>query len=85
MSLSVSLDIAQVLDITQEIDHLTELINVEIGRREGVTEDDLDGLTCEVLGDLCDFIRGREGGLPGGEMKEIVHTWIEDRLAEART
>ncbi len=83
MPLSLTLDIAQVLEITEEGDRLTDLVNAEIRRRGGVPEDGLDALVYEILGDLCDYLRNREGGLPGGEMKTVVHTWIEDRLAEA--
>ena len=83
MAVRVSLNIAQVLDITQELDHLNDLVNAEIRRRGGVPKEYWDELTFEILDDLCNYIRTREGGFPGSQMKEIVHTWIADRIAEA--
>ena len=84
MPLTMSFDIAQVLDITGEVEHLTELINAIIRQREDVLEEDIEDLTFEVLGDLCAHLKDpAQGRLQGRDMKTVVHTWIEDRLAEA--
>ena len=84
MPLTMSFDIAQVLEITGETEHLTELINAIIQQREDVLEEDIEDLTFEVLGDLCAHLKDPTwGGLRGRDMKTVVHTWIEDRLVEA--
>ncbi|MDV2482524.1 hypothetical protein F8E02_11040 [Methanoculleus sp. Wushi-C6] len=49
------------------------------------TEDELDAVVFEVLGKLEAYLQGiaREKGLHGRDLKPIVQTWVEDRLAEA--
>ncbi len=84
MPLTMSFDIAQVLDITGEVEHLTDLVNAIIRQREDVLEEEVDDIIFEVLGDLCAHLKDpARGGLRGRDMKTVVHTWIEDRLVAA--
>lgn len=53
---------------------------------ERATEEEVDAVIFEDLGDLDDRLRGlaREKRLPGREIKPIVQAWVEKCLAEAK-
>ena len=75
----------QVLDIAAA--RLLDLYNVRLAARgiERATEDEVDAVVFEVLGELEAYLQGlaREGGLRGRDLKPIVQAWVEERLAEA--
>lgn len=84
MPLSLSLTLGQVLEITDEFEHISDLIKAEIQRRGGILEGEeaYDEVAFPIFEALCDYIRNEAGTLKGSEMKTVVHTWIDERLAE---
>ena len=84
MSLKVRFTIAQVLDITDEEDHLHELVTATARARGGVLDDEVEPLIFGILEGLEDYLmeQSRAGKFRGPDMKEIVSAWIDERLAE---
>lgn len=84
MSLKVRFTLAQVLDITDEEDHLHELVNATVRARGGVYDREVQPLIWGILEDLEDHLveQSRAGKFRGPEMKEIVSAWIDERLPE---
>ncbi|CCJ35328.1 hypothetical protein BN140_0405 [Methanoculleus bourgensis MS2] len=84
MSLKVRFTIAQVLDITDEEDHLHELVTATARARGGVYDREVEPLIFGILEDLEDYLveQSRAGKFRGPDMKKIVSAWIDERLAE---
>lgn len=75
---------AQVVDITNEEDHLHDLVNATVRARGGVLDDEVQPLIFAILEDLEDYLveQSRAGKFKGPDMKKIVSAWIDERLAE---
>lgn len=89
MPIRLKIDVGHILDITDEFEHIGDLINAEIQRRGGIPPgvEAYDAVAFPIFETLEDHIRTEVGvikglDLQGPRMKEIIHSWIEDRLAE---
>jgi len=87
MPFTVKFNMEQVIDIADAEDRLLDLYNMMLVARGQMqpTEDELDAVVFEVLGELEAYLQGiaRNGGLRGRDLKPIVQAWVEERLAEA--
>jgi len=89
MPIRLTLGVGHVLEIAGENDHLLTLIQAEIQRRGGIPpgEEAYDEIAFPIFEALEDHIRETFGVVKGADlrspgMKETIHTWIEERLAE---
>ncbi|WP_292519657.1 hypothetical protein [Methanoculleus sp.] len=89
MPIRLKIDVGHILEITDEFEHIDDLINAEIQRRGGIPPgvEAYDAVAFPIFEALQDLIRSEFGvikgeDLRGPRMKEVVHSWIEDRLAE---
>jgi hypothetical protein len=89
MPIRLKLQLGQILDLTGEFDHIDDLIDAEIQRRGGIAEGEeaYDEVAFPIFEALEDHIRSEFGVIKGSDlrgprMKEVVHSWIEERLAE---
>ncbi len=89
MPIRLKLGLEQILEFADEVEHIEDLINAEIQRRGGISEGEeaYDEVAFPIFEALEDHIRIEVGVIKGSDlrgprMKEVVHSWIEDRLAE---
>jgi len=87
MPLVVSFNVGQILDITDEEDHLHELVVATSRARGGVQDDEVEPLIFGILEDLEAYLveQSRAGKFKGPEMKTIVASWIDRQIAEVRS
>ena len=81
MSLKVRFTLGQILEITDEEDHLHELVNATARARGGVLDDEVQPLIFGILEDYLVEV-SRAGKFRGPEMKNVVSAWIDECLAE---